>query len=59
MRRPFAEVYRKGGGEIYDQLDRYAPGYREAENLGNGLAIGYNLEQILMNDGHPLRITEI
>jgi hypothetical protein len=69
MRRPFAEVYRVGtyfgenGHErakrgLCDQLDRYAPGFREAEELGNGLAIGYELERILADEGGPLRITE-
>lgn len=69
MRRPFAEVYRTGtyygenGDErakrdLCEQLDRYAPGFREAEELGNGLAIGYDLERILADEGGPLRITE-
>ncbi|KAL2819208.1 hypothetical protein BJX63DRAFT_382701 [Aspergillus granulosus] len=56
MRRPFAEVYIKD--ELCHQLDRYMPGFREAEDLGNGLANGYALERILANEGGPLRITE-
>lgn len=52
MRRPFVEIYPS------DQLDRHAPGFREAENTGNGLAIGYDLERILANDGVPPRIIE-
>lgn len=55
MRRPFVEIYPRDTG---DQLDRYAPGFREAEHAGNGLAIGYDLERILANNGGPLRITE-
>ncbi|CAI7578367.1 unnamed protein product [Penicillium palitans] len=51
MRRRLVEIYR--GGEV-DLVDDYAPGFREAEEQGNGLAIGYDLEQILANDGHPL-----
>jgi hypothetical protein len=49
------EIYR--GGEV-DLVDDYAPGFREAEEQGNGLAIGYDLEQILANDGHPLTIKD-
>jgi hypothetical protein len=70
MRRPFAEVYLVGAydGEngherkkrdLCDQVNRYAPGFRQAENLGNGLAIGYDLERILADEGGPLRITEM
>ncbi|KAJ6018736.1 hypothetical protein N7522_000803 [Penicillium canescens] len=44
-------------GEV-DLVDDYAPGFREAEEQGNGLAIGYDLEQILANDGNPLTITD-
>lgn len=55
MRLPFVEVYLSNSS---DQLDLYAPGFREAENAGNGLAIGYDLEWILANDGGPLRIIE-
>ncbi|KAJ5922947.1 hypothetical protein N7516_010650, partial [Penicillium verrucosum] len=47
MRRPLVEIYR--GGEV-DLVDDYVPGFREAEEQGNGLAIGYDLEQILAND---------
>jgi hypothetical protein len=39
MRRPLVEIYR--GGEV-DLVDDYAPGFREAEEQGNGLAIGYD-----------------
>ncbi|OQE13039.1 hypothetical protein PENFLA_c056G01948 [Penicillium flavigenum] len=55
MRRPLVEIYR--GGEV-DLVDDYSPGFREAEEQGNGLAIGYGLEQILANDGNPLTITD-
>jgi hypothetical protein len=55
MRRPLVEIYR--GGEV-DLVDDYAPGFREVEEQGNGLAIGYDLEQILANDGNPLTITD-
>ncbi|KAL3477034.1 hypothetical protein BJX99DRAFT_270185 [Aspergillus californicus] len=69
MRRPFAEVYIVGTydgengheqkkEELYHQLDRYVPGFREAEDQGNGLAIGYALERILADKGGPLRITD-
>jgi hypothetical protein len=43
--------------DLCDGLDRYAPGFHEAEELGNGLAIGYELERILADEGGP-RITE-
>ncbi|KAJ5297521.1 hypothetical protein PENANT_c005G06122 [Penicillium antarcticum] len=55
MRRPLVEIYR---GDEVDLVDDYAPGFREAEEQGNGLAIGYDLEQILANDGNPLTITD-
>lgn len=42
----------------FDLVDDYAPGFREAEEQGNGLAIGYDLGQILANDGNPLTITD-
>ncbi|KAJ5363031.1 hypothetical protein N7541_003875 [Penicillium brevicompactum] len=53
MRRPLVEIYR--GNEV-DLVDDYAPGFREAEEQGNGLAIGYDLEKILANEGNPLTI---
>jgi hypothetical protein len=49
------EIYK--GSEV-DLVDDYAPGFREAEEQGNGLAIGYGLGQILANDGNPLTITD-
>ncbi|KAJ6037268.1 hypothetical protein N7540_001547 [Penicillium herquei] len=55
MRRPLVEIYK--GSEV-DLVDDYAPGFREAEEQGNGLAIGYGLERILANDGNPLTITD-
>lgn len=69
MRHPFAEVYLVGSylGEnghermkqdLRDQVDQYAPGFREAEERGNGVAIGYDLQRILVDEGRPLRITE-
>ena len=69
MRRPFAEVYLVGSyyGEnghermkqdLRDQIDQYAPRFREAEERGNGVAIGYDLQRILVDEGRPLRITE-
>lgn len=58
MRRPFVEVYAGANEKSRALLDGYAPGYREAESLGNGLAIGYNLEQIMIKDGHPMTIIE-
>jgi hypothetical protein len=45
-------------GEEVDLVDDYAPGFREAEEEGNGLAIGFDLRGILANDGSPLRITD-
>jgi hypothetical protein len=56
MRRPFVEIYRQRN--ISDMVDRYAPGFREAENAGDGLATGYDLERILLNNGKPLAILE-
>ncbi|KAJ5925428.1 hypothetical protein N7454_008067 [Penicillium verhagenii] len=54
MRKPLEEIYL---GDV-DLLDDYAPGFREAEEKGNGLAIGFELRQILANDGSPLIITD-
>ncbi|KAJ5649797.1 uncharacterized protein N7484_003520 [Penicillium longicatenatum] len=60
--RPFAEVYVehtvRSREWVCKQLDRYAPGYREAEQEGNGLAVGYDLQRLLINDGGPLEIVE-
>lgn len=55
VRRPLVEIY--NGSEV-DLVDDYAPGFREAEEQGNGLAIGYGLGQILANDGNPLTIID-
>lgn len=55
MRRPLVEIYR--AGEV-DLVDDYVPGFREAEEQGNGLATGYDLEQIHANDGNPLTIKD-
>ncbi|KAJ5924249.1 hypothetical protein N7466_008436 [Penicillium verhagenii] len=54
MWKPLVEIYL---GEV-DLVDDYAPGFREAEEEGNGLAIGFDLRQILANDGRPLIITD-
>lgn len=59
MRCPFVEIYPNHNRQkLSDELDRCAPGFREAEELGNGLAIGYSLEQILADEGTPLKIRE-
>ncbi|KAJ5632589.1 hypothetical protein N7490_008928 [Penicillium lividum] len=55
MRKPIVNIYQ---GEEVDLVDDYAPGFREAEEEGNGLAIGFDLRGILANDGSPLRITD-
>lgn len=55
MRKPIVDIYQ---GEEVDLVDDYAPGFREAEEEGNGLAIGFDLRGILANDGSPLRITD-
>ncbi|KAJ5613736.1 hypothetical protein N7528_007390 [Penicillium herquei] len=55
MRRPFVEIFQH---EDRDDVDRYAPGFRQAEEAGGGLAIGYELERILADDGGPLKIPE-
>jgi hypothetical protein len=55
MRKPVVDIYQ---GEEVDLVDDYAPGFREAEEDGNGLAIGFDLRGILANDGSPLRITD-
>jgi hypothetical protein len=55
MRKPLVEIYR---GEEVDLVDDYAPGFREAEEESNGLAIGFDLRRILANDGSPLIITD-
>ncbi|KAJ5247417.1 hypothetical protein N7468_002400, partial [Penicillium chermesinum] len=47
-----------GENDRRDDVDRYAPGFREAEAAGNGLAIGYELERILADSGAPLKINE-
>lgn len=57
------DILRENGHErmkrdLCDQLDQYAPVFREAEHSGNGLAIGYDLEQILADEGGPLGIPE-
>ncbi|KAJ5907696.1 hypothetical protein N7495_000378 [Penicillium taxi] len=68
MRRPFMDVYQVGAysGEdghsrrkkdIRDQLDEFAPGYWEAENLGNGIAEDA-LSRLLTDEGAPLKIVE-
>jgi hypothetical protein len=44
--------------DLCEELDRYVPGFRETEELGHGLAIGYELERILADEGGLLRITE-
>ena len=56
MRRPIAEIY----ANEPELLDEYAPGFREAEEQGNGLAIGYDLKRILANEEGlgPLIITD-
>ncbi|OOQ88160.1 hypothetical protein PEBR_14106 [Penicillium brasilianum] len=54
-RRPFVEIFEN---DRRDDVDRYAPGIREAEAVGNGLAIGYELERILADSGGPLKINE-
>lgn len=54
MRRPFVEIYLMPK-DISNIFDQYAPGYREAENAGNGLAIGYDLERILSSHKRPLK----
>lgn len=54
MRKPSVEIYQ---GEV-GLVDGYAPCFREAEEEGNGLAIGFDLRQILANDGSPLIITD-
>ncbi|KAI2767721.1 hypothetical protein DTO012A8_7074 [Penicillium roqueforti] len=55
MRRPLVEIYK--GNEV-DLVDDYAPGFREAEEQGDGLAIGFDLERILANDGNPLIVRD-
>jgi hypothetical protein len=55
MRKPIVDIYQ---GEEVDLVDDYAPGFREAEEEGNGLAIGCDLRQILAKDGNPLTITD-
>ncbi|KAJ5094623.1 hypothetical protein N7456_010484, partial [Penicillium angulare] len=55
MRRPFVEIFKS---YRLEDVELYAPGFCEAEAAGNGLAIGYALENILANDGGPLKINE-
>ncbi|KAJ5711016.1 hypothetical protein N7488_005172 [Penicillium malachiteum] len=55
MWRPFVEIFQH---EDRDDVDRYAPGFCEAEEAGGGLAIGYELEWILADNGGPLKILE-
>lgn len=43
-------------GWVQDQLERYAPGYLDAEQAGNGLAIGYGLHRLMIDHGAPLEI---
>lgn len=69
MQGPFVELYGVGtyygengreraSRDLCDHLDQYAPGFREAEELCSGLAIGYELKRILADEGGPLRIRE-
>ena len=59
MRRPFMEIYpHHNRQELSDYLDQYAPGFQEAEAVGNGLAIEYDLERILADEGAALKIVE-
>lgn len=55
IRKPFVEIYQ---GDKVDLVDDYAPGFREAEEEGNGLAIGFDLRLILANNGSPLTTTD-
>ncbi len=55
--------YRENGHErmkqdLPGQTDQHAPGFCEAEERGNGVAIGYDLQRILADEGRPLRITD-
>lgn len=52
---PLVEIYQS---DEVDLVDDYAPGFREAEEESNGLAIGFDLRQILANDGSPLTIID-
>ncbi|KAJ5219970.1 hypothetical protein N7468_009174 [Penicillium chermesinum] len=55
MRKAIVDIYM--GGDV-NLVDEYAPGFREAEEAGNGLAIGFDLRGILANDGSPLKIID-
>lgn len=55
MRKSIVDIYQ---GEEADLVDVFAPGFREAEEKGNGLAIGFDLRGILANEGKPLRIID-
>lgn len=55
MRKPIVGIYQ---GEEADLVDVFAPGFREAEEKDNGLAIGFDLRGILANEGKPLRIID-
>lgn len=58
MRRLFTKVYigQMRGHALY--LTNMRLGTGRLRSLGNGLAIRYNLEQIMIKDGHLLRIIE-
>lgn len=55
MRKQIVDIY--DGGDV-NLVDEYAPGFREAEEAGNGLAIGFDLQGILANSGSPLEIID-
>ncbi|KAJ5707880.1 hypothetical protein N7488_007681 [Penicillium malachiteum] len=55
MRKSLVGIYQ---GSQIELVDEYAPAFRDAEEEGNGLAIGYDLRQIVANDGGPLMITD-
>jgi hypothetical protein len=61
---PFANVYVGDNGDAQrreracDQENKYAPGYREAEEQRYGLPVGYDLQRILVDGGSLLKIIE-
>lgn len=54
-RRPFVDIFEH---DRRDDVDRYTPGFREAEAAGNGLVIGYESKRILADSGAPLKINK-
>jgi hypothetical protein len=54
MKRPVAELYSEKSNdnlqEAEQKLECFAPGYLDAERAGNGLALGYDMRGLQIDD---------